>query len=54
MADAILDLKSKSREERFAMGRRAYRHLTEYHERTRVTKILENFLLSICAVSQES
>ncbi len=54
MADAILDLKSRSREERLAMGRRAYQHLTEYHERARVTKHLENFLFATCAASQES
>ena len=45
MADAILDLKS---------SRRAYQHLTEYHERARVTKHLENFLFATCAASQES
>lgn len=54
MADAILDLKSRPREEQVAMGRRAYEHLTEYHERSRMTDRLENFLLATCAASQGS
>ena len=54
MADAILALKATPREERTAMGHRAYRHLSEFHERSRMTDRLERLLLTICAESQAS
>jgi glycosyltransferase involved in cell wall biosynthesis len=52
MADAILALKNMPHEERAAMGRRAYRHLSEFHERSRMTDRLERLLLATCAESR--
>lgn len=54
MAEAILALKAMPREERLAMGRRAYAHLAEFHERSRMTERLERLLIATCATKPAS